>query len=110
MEREDAAYREATRSLLRKRLDHGPPLLLDGAIGSELERRGVPASLPLWSSHALLTHPEVLAAVHADYVAAGAEILTANSFRTQRRTLKVSDLPLGPIIGYRNGRRRSLPK
>jgi S-methylmethionine-dependent homocysteine/selenocysteine methylase len=69
------------------RLHAGPPLLLDGALGTELERRGAAASLPLWSTHALLASPELVQAVHADYVAAGAEVLTANTFRTQRRVL-----------------------
>jgi S-methylmethionine-dependent homocysteine/selenocysteine methylase len=69
------------------RLRGGPPLLLDGATGTELERRGVPSALPLWSTHALLHQPERVREVHADYVAAGAELLTANTFRTQERTL-----------------------
>jgi S-methylmethionine-dependent homocysteine/selenocysteine methylase len=69
------------------RLREGPPLLLDGATGTELERRGAPCSLPLWSTHALVHRPELVRRVHADYVAAGAELLTANTFRTQQRTL-----------------------
>ncbi len=69
------------------RLAEPTPLLLDGATGTELERRGVPCDLPLWSTHALLDCPDRVAAVHADYVAADAEALTANTFRTQRRTL-----------------------
>lgn len=61
--------------------------MLDGATGTELERRGIPCGAPLWSAHALLGDTSALAAIHRDYVRAGAEILTANSFRTQRRTL-----------------------
>src|SRR5215510_8802405 len=72
---------------LRARLRAGAPLLLDGALGTELERRGSSAALPLWSTHALLRDPALVQAVHADYVAAGAEVLTANTFRTQRRVL-----------------------
>ncbi len=72
---------------LLKRLAEGPALLLDGATGTELERRGSPASLPLWSAHALQDDPDLVGRIHADYVAAGAELLTANTFRTQRRTL-----------------------
>jgi S-methylmethionine-dependent homocysteine/selenocysteine methylase len=72
---------------LRERLRAGAPLLLDGALGTELERRGAPATLPLWSTHALLRDPALVERIHADYVAAGAEILTANTFRTQRRVL-----------------------
>ncbi len=75
-------------ALLRSRILSGRPLLLDGATGTELERRGVPSALPLWSAHALLESPQTVAEIHAEYVAAGAEVLTANTFRTQRRTLE----------------------
>jgi S-methylmethionine-dependent homocysteine/selenocysteine methylase len=61
--------------------------LLDGATGTELERRGVPSALPLWSAHALLTAPDVVREVHRDYARAGADALTANTFRTQARAL-----------------------
>jgi homocysteine S-methyltransferase len=72
---------------LRARLLRGPPLLLDGAMGTELERRGVRSALPLWSAWALLEAPERVAEVHREYVEAGVDLLTANTFRTQRRTL-----------------------
>ena len=49
-----------------------PPLVLDGALGTELERRGVATELPLWSARALLAAPEAVLAIHRDYVAAGA--------------------------------------
>jgi S-methylmethionine-dependent homocysteine/selenocysteine methylase len=69
------------------RLAHGASLVLDGGTGTELERRGIACDAPLWSAHALLGDTSALTAIHRDYVQAGAEILTANSFRTQRRTL-----------------------
>jgi len=77
---------------LRERLDgararRSRPLVFDGALGTELERRGVPSRLPLWSARALLADRSAVAAIHRDYVAAGAEALTANTFRTGRRTL-----------------------
>ena len=68
------------------------PLLLDGALGTELSRRGVETPLPLWSTHALLSAPEVVAEVHADYVRAGARLITANTFRTDRFSLAKADL------------------
>jgi S-methylmethionine-dependent homocysteine/selenocysteine methylase len=61
--------------------------VLDGATGTELERRGVSCALPLWSAHALLDSPGLVRAVHRDYARAGAEALTANTFRTQARVL-----------------------
>jgi S-methylmethionine-dependent homocysteine/selenocysteine methylase len=72
---------------VRDRLVNGPPLLLDGALGSELDRRGVDVSLPLWSARAVIEAPETLLEVHREYAAAGADIITADTFRTQRRTL-----------------------
>jgi len=41
----------------------------------------------MWSANALLEDPDAVRQVHADYVAAGAEVLTANTFRTNPRTL-----------------------
>lgn len=76
---------------LRARLCDSAPLLLDGATGTELERRGRPCGLPLWSTRALIDDPELVFAVHADYADAGADLLTANTFRTQRRTLERAD-------------------
>ena len=75
------------RSELAARLAKPTPLLLDGATGTELERRGVRASLPLWSAHALYDAPDLLVEIHSQYVAAGADLITANTFRTQRRCL-----------------------
>lgn len=65
------------------------PVLLDGAVGTELARRGLDTTLPLWSARALLAEPglETLARIHEDYARAGAEILVTNTFRTTRRTL-----------------------
>ncbi len=76
-----------TNSFLQ-RLATGQTLLLDGATGTELQRRGVDTGLPLWSARALLEAPHVLQAVHTDYITAGADIITTNTFRTQRRTLE----------------------
>ncbi len=67
-------------------------MLLDGATGTELQRRGVDTGLPLWSARALLEAPQVLRTIQVDYVAAGADILTTNTFRTHRRTLERAGL------------------
>ena len=72
---------------LRDRLRGRRALLLDGAVGSELARRGIATPLPLWSAVALREAPEAVAAIHADHVAAGAEVVTTATFRTTRRAL-----------------------
>lgn len=88
------AHDDPPRASLRDRLaGRGGPLLLDGATGTELERAGLPTGLPLWSTWALLTAPECVRDVHLAHLAAGAEIVTANTFRTQARTLARAGLP-----------------
>jgi len=83
---------------LRHGLARGP-LVLDGALGTELERRGVPTPAPLWSAAALTYAPEVVAAIHREYVAAGADILVADTFRTNPRTLaRAGCLADGPAL------------
>ena len=68
-------------------LKSGRPLLLDGATGTELNRRGLNTDLPLWSARALIERPDIVRSIHADYIRAGADIITTNTFRTHRRTL-----------------------
>ncbi|MEZ5987961.1 MAG: homocysteine S-methyltransferase family protein [Planctomycetota bacterium] len=59
--------------------------LLDGPMGTELLARGVPTPLPQWSAAALREAPGVVRAIHEAYAAAGANVHTANTFRTQPR-------------------------
>ena len=58
------------------------PLILDGAMGTELLRMGVELPLPLWSAVAYDTCSDMVYEIHREYVNAGANILTTNSFRT----------------------------
>jgi S-methylmethionine-dependent homocysteine/selenocysteine methylase len=57
-------------------------------MGTELQRRGADTRLPLWSARALVEAPDFVSAIHRDEVMAGADVLTANTFRTHRRTLE----------------------
>ncbi len=67
-------------------------LILDGATGTELNRRGVDTGLPLWSANALMNDgdSDILKQIHADYLNAGADIITTNTFRAHRRALASS--------------------
>jgi S-methylmethionine-dependent homocysteine/selenocysteine methylase len=62
-------------------------VVLNGPMGTELERRGVAEPLPAWSAHALDVAPDVVAAIHRDYAAAGATVHVTNTFRTKRRSV-----------------------
>jgi methionine synthase I (cobalamin-dependent) len=70
-----------------ERLRSGKPLLLDAAMGTELQRRDAITTLPLWSARPLLDDPELVWTIHGDEASAGADILTTNTFRTHGRTL-----------------------
>lgn len=73
-------------------LDPESQIVLDGAMGTELARRGVDTGLPLWSANALLDKPDIVRQIHEDYLAAGAQVITADTFRTNVRTLERAGL------------------
>jgi homocysteine S-methyltransferase len=56
-------------------------LLLDGALGTELARRGWDISDSLWSARVLLDHPEAIEQIHFDYLEAGARCITSGSYQ-----------------------------
>lgn len=66
------------------------PVLMDGATATELRRAGIPVEDPWWATNALLTDRKrgVLREVHERYLDAGAEVITANTFRCNRRALE----------------------
>ena len=59
-------------------------VLMDGGTGSELARRGFRLSELAWSGLAAAAHSELLGDIHADFIRAGAEVVTTNTFGTAR--------------------------
>jgi homocysteine S-methyltransferase len=62
-------------------LDHYPALVIDGALATELERRGCDLKDDLWSAKILLEQPEVIKQVHLDYFKAGADCAITASYQ-----------------------------
>jgi S-methylmethionine-dependent homocysteine/selenocysteine methylase len=62
-------------------------ILLDGGMGRELRARGVELSETIWSASALLTAPDVVRQIHIDYIDAGAEVITTNTYGVIRTDL-----------------------
>lgn len=58
-----------------------PVLVLDGALATELERRGCDLRDPLWSAKLLLEDPDQIRQVHQDYFAAGADCAITASYQ-----------------------------
>jgi enediyne biosynthesis protein CalE2 len=65
---------------VKKKLDSGGTILLDGGIGTEVLRRGA-----YWRCHGIEQRPEVVEQVHADYLGAGADVIRTNTFQLNRR-------------------------
>lgn len=57
-----------------------PITILDGGMGRELERRGAPFRQPEWSALALLEAPYHVLSTHLDFIKAGANVITINSY------------------------------
>jgi len=55
--------------------------VLDGAMATELERKGFNLDGPLWSAYVLESSPEAIRAVHRDYLEAGADCLLTASYQ-----------------------------
>ena len=70
------------------------PLLLDGAMGSLLQQRGIKSHPHLWMSLTNITQPDEVVKIHKAYVKAGADIITTNTFRTNPVSIKRSNVKI----------------
>src|SRR5436309_11156032 len=86
-------------SRLKHRLGCGEIVILDGGIGSEMLRRGV-----TWEGHKVESEPDVIRAIHADYIRAGADVISTNTFQLSRRAFLNHFKDLGHLrhIGVAN--------
>jgi homocysteine S-methyltransferase len=77
---------------LPERLERGEVIILDGGMGTELEKRGVPMDSTVWSGAAVLSHPDYVREIHEDYIRAGADIIITNTFSMARHALEQTDM------------------
>ncbi len=77
---------------IERDLAAGNTVVIDGATGTELERRGAAMHDKIWCAMATVTDPVLLCAVHEDYIRAGARIITTNTFSTNRIMLEPAGL------------------
>lgn len=76
---------------LKRRLDAGDVLLLDGAVGTQLQEMGAPMDNVAWAAAALHTHPYTVRHMHELYIEAGCDIITTNTYSSARHNIE----PLG---------------
>jgi homocysteine S-methyltransferase len=62
-------------------LDQSGVVILDGALATELERRGADLRDPLWSARLLLENPDLIRQVHLDYFEAGADVAITATYQ-----------------------------
>ena len=98
---------------LIKRMKNGDVILIDGGIGSELELRGVPMDSDAWCGVAADKHRAILEKIHCDYIEAGADIITANTYASSGLMLskagfgdRVREINTNAIEVARQGRKR----
>lgn len=73
---------------IERRLRRGGLVMLDGGTGTELQRRGAAMDPEAWCGPATLDNVALLEAIHRDYIAAGADVVTANTFASSRLMLR----------------------
>jgi homocysteine S-methyltransferase len=62
-------------------LEKKPYLLLDGAMGTCIEKKGDVLDPLLWSAGQLVTNPSLIKQIHLDYLLAGADIVTTSAYQ-----------------------------
>jgi S-methylmethionine-dependent homocysteine/selenocysteine methylase len=55
-------------------------LVIDGAMGTELEARGMPMDGDAWCALANLEQPALVRAIHEDHIRAGADVIITNTY------------------------------
>ena len=64
---------------LQERLNNREVVLLDGAIGTQLQAMGVPMNNSAWAGIALRDYPYTVRRMHENYIKAGVDVITVNS-------------------------------
>lgn len=84
------------RTFLKKQSELGKPVFFDGGMGTMIQASGVTEyNIPEDLS---ITHPELIEDIHAQYIKAGAHVLTANSFGINPLKLSTADYSLDEYI------------
>ena len=75
--------------MIASKLANKELIILDGGTGTHIQTLGAPMDDDAWCAMANLSHPEIVKAVHAEYLDAGAEVITANTYASSPTTFEV---------------------
>ena len=67
-------------SLIKEKLDNKKTVILDGGMGAELEKNGAKMDKNMWCGKCSVDNPELVKKVHEDYINAGADVITTNTY------------------------------
>lgn len=73
---------------LMGRIGQGEVIILDGAVGTQLQGLGVPISVTAWAGIAQHSHPDTVRFMHETYIKAGVDIITTNTYSSARHCLE----------------------
>ena len=75
-------------NFIKEKLDNGKLVILDGAMGSELEKNGAKMDKKLWCGTSSIKFPEIVKKVHEDYIKAGVDVITTNTYASTPISMK----------------------
>ncbi len=87
---------------LARRLADREVVVLDGAVGTQLQQMGVPMNNRAWAAIALQSHPYTVRFMHENYIKAGVDVITVNSYASARHNLE--PIGLGDLTAELNWR------
>ena len=67
---------------IEQKLAQGSTIILDGGTGTQIQKHGAPMDSATWCAAANLNAPDAVRSTHEDYIRAGAEVITANTYAT----------------------------
>ena len=73
---------------LMKRSQNKGVILMDGATGTEIERRGVAQLANAWNGGGAMSDPGVVMVVHEECTSKGAEFIISNTFANAKHALR----------------------
>ena len=75
-------------NLIKQSLENNDIIILDGAMGAELEKKGAKMHKDLWCGTCSVESPDLVKKVHEEYILAGADIITTNTYATTPIAMK----------------------
>ena len=69
-------------SSIHKKLENKNTIILDGGMGAELEKNGAKMDEKMWCGKCSVDNPELVRKIHEDYISAGADVITTNTYST----------------------------